>query len=467
MQTAEKAVSPDLARSAPSREPVVCHPIILRGNDTEVFLLGHDGRHSPPRVEIPRNQRTAPHLVDVVQRISGLHAICRFTLPDEGCQAMPRFVVMDTTDDSHSTSAGTRWVPVNEIDWAGDVPTFVCDRFIDALRQANAYAMTNSPTPFSTPRWFEEVSHWVRSKLSSRELTLTGNWTQYNMGPEFSLIRYETDSAPVWFKAVGRPNLHEFTIAAELANLHFPCLPEFIAIQPSWHGWLMHDGGGSPLDETAPLDHWKAAARSLAELQIASLPARQSLLTAGCRDLSTEKLRLQIKPFLNIVEELMAKQPVTPPRRLNQNDLRFIEIHLNRALDEQEALGIADAIGHSDLNPGNVLANPHDAVFLDWAQGHIGQPSITFEFLRALLAKLRPGYESWQQDLRKAYLDAWVDVVTEETMARALNLATLVAPFAFAMSYCSQEGVEHLHPSLEKLLRALARKMFAAARRFA
>lgn len=286
------------------------------------------------------------------------------------------------------------------------------------------------------------------------------------MGPAFSLIRYETNELPVWFKAVGKPNLREFCIHGELAKLRSPHLPETLAVHPDWHGWLMSDANGTHLDRTSDIEHWKTAARSLAESQIESVPACESLLAAGCDDLRMTELRRRIEPFVHMNEQLMAMQPATPPPILSQDNLRFIEVHLQRAIDEMEMLGIPDTIGHSDLNPGNVLVNHECAVFLDWMQGHIGHPVVTFEYLLALLGRLRPDCESWRQAIMTAYFDVWKNTCSdsEARMVRALQLAPFVAPFAFAMSCCPDWNTERISTEIQKLMRALARRMFAAAR---
>jgi len=52
---------------------------------------------------------------------------------------------------------------------------------------------------------------------------------QLNGCETFSLIRFETTQLPVWFKAVGKPNLHEFPITVHsqdcFRNTCRPCSP--------------------------------------------------------------------------------------------------------------------------------------------------------------------------------------------------------------------------------------------------
>lgn len=450
-------------RVSQSAETVVCHPVILRHDDIEVLLVERDGRCSVPLIEVPRRQRVAPHVVSQLRMLWNLEAICRFSLFAEEASNGARFVVLDAVDSFAPAPEGTVWASVHDLTWESSEALATYEGLNRALRQAKEYRFARPPVPFTRPGWFEDVTVWVRSQLTLCGQRLTGCWTQYNMGPAFSLVRYETDELPVWFKAVGQLNLREFAIHMELAKPHSNHVPEVLATHSGWHGWLMRDANGRSLDEIDDIEGWKAAARSLAELQIQVIPKCEALLKAGCDNLRVSQLRPQVGPFINTIAQLIQMQPVTPPRILNSDDLRFTEAHLRRAIDEIEVSGIPDTIGHSDLNPGNVQVNREDAVFLDWMRGHIGHPIVTFEYLLALLGRLHPGCEGWRQELIASYLDPWKSMCSEAQMTHALRFAPLVAPFAFAVNCCLDLDISTMSLELQKLMRSLARRIFAAA----
>ncbi len=65
--------------------------------------------------------------------------------------------------------------------------------------------------PFSRLDWFEDLEQWIKELPALGVLTLTGTVKQLNAAPSFALMRFDTSAGvPLWFKAVGPPNEHEF-----------------------------------------------------------------------------------------------------------------------------------------------------------------------------------------------------------------------------------------------------------------
>ena len=54
---------------------------------------------------------------------------------------------------------------------------------------------------------------------------------------------------------------------------------------------------------------------------------------------------------------------------------------IEEALSLSADLGIPDALGHLDLNPGNVIVSEGQCVFLDWAEAYVGNPLFSFQYL--------------------------------------------------------------------------------------
>jgi len=281
------------------------------------------------------------------------------------------------------------------------------------------------------------------------------------MGPSFCLMRYATSGPDVWFKAVGEPNTKEYSITIKLAELYPSYLPILIGTHAAWNGWLMLDASSQHLDDTWDLRYWQNAATSLAALQIETIGNAETLMAAGCNDFRLKQLEDLIVPFLDAVAGLMAIQPVSPPRVLTSGDLSFVERKLRTACRSLEMLGFPEALGHTDLNGGNVLVNSERAVFIDWAEGNVGHPFLTFEYLLGLLRRCRPDLESWSNAIRSSYCSTWSAMFSAADLARAFHLTPLVAVLAFAASCPGwQEDIRGLEPNLAKLLRALARRMY-------
>lgn len=160
-----------------------------------------------------------------------------------------------------------------------------------ALRELDASATNEKTGPFVGPGWLAELLRWAQEKIAPLGLRLTGAFRQLNASPTFSLIRLETESGAVWFKAAGEPNSHELGVTVALAQLFPGHLPQILGVHRGWNGWLSAEAPGTSLDQIADFAAWERAARELAELQIGSIgkttscSKRRRLRTVGYQNL--------------------------------------------------------------------------------------------------------------------------------------------------------------------------------------
>ncbi len=461
------AASPETERKDQSwnAQTQRCYAVMIRHDDGEILLSRDHDCFSIPVFEIPQRQRVAPNLLPAIQTRFGLSAICRFSLPLSDSDSDGRCVVLEVLDD-RPVGGRMVWIPVSEIEWNRIAPPAARDVLWKALARATAYNAGLVAGRFVRPGWLEEVLSWVRTCLAGQSMELRGTWSQYNMGPDYSLINLDTDGRGVWFKAVGDANLREFSITRQLAELQLPHLAPLLATHENLHAWLMFDCGGNCLDGSASGDQWQAAARGLAELQVASISNCRPLLEAGCQDLRIPVLRDVIEPFLSGMGVLMQQQQTMRPPKLDISELRLIERWLKASCRDLEILGVPDSLGHSDLNSGNVLCDHGGPVFIDWMQGHIGHPFLTFEYLHLLHGRLLPAEAALMAVLHREYLSCWRHVCSARQLEQSLKLVPLVAPFAYALScHDVREGADGMRPELAALLRSLARRIHAEAER--
>jgi hypothetical protein len=111
-----------------------------------------------------------------------------------------------------------------------------------------------------------------------------------------------------------------------------------------------------------------------------------------------------IDPFLARMAEFMAAQEKRSPAPLANSELVSLGEGLKESCLLLRSFGLPDTIGHIDFNPGNILVSPDRCVFLDWAEGCVTNPVITFEYLRRHME--RGGVEEPAADSRlsAAYL---------------------------------------------------------------
>lgn len=448
-----------LAAKAP--ETTTFKVVIARLSNSEVLLV-HDGHNLMlPKVAIPKWTRVTPEIAESVLRLSGLTTISLFHPEVQNTAGEPgdQYAILEPRDSSWQPPTGFHWVSrdglrnsFNSMEAAQSLE--------DALATADAYNSGTLHGPFARAGWFDELVSWAQEQLDPYGLNITGEFRQLNCGPTFSLVRLETTGPAVWFKAVGEPNLREFPITTALAK-HFPdYLPTLVGTQPSCNGWLTFEVQGTMLDENSDLSAWEKAAETLAELQIQSVGQTRLLLDAPSWKIKIGSLLGWIDPFLDVMAELMAKQPKIPPPILSRHDLDELGTQLKDTCCSLGELDLPEGLGHLDFNPGNIMIASEQCVFLDWAEAYVGHPFFTFEYLREHLARMHPTETGWGAKVTSRYLKPWKYLVSADKLSRALEITPLVAIFAYAAGTGAWQDAQRLeNPQLAGYLRALTRRM--------
>src|SRR6185437_6431412 len=130
---------------------------------------------------------------------------------------------------------------------------------------------------------------------------------------------------------------------------------------------------------------------------------------------------------------LMRVQEKHSPAPLTGTELLSLGEGLKEAFSLLQSFGFPDTLGHLDCNPGNLIVSPERCVFLDWAEGCVTNPLITFEYLRRHMERCgirEPAADSW---LCTAYLRPWAAFFSPEDLRRALAAVPPVAVFVHAI----------------------------------
>jgi hypothetical protein len=432
--------------------------IVFNLSGTAVLLQSRPSGYDLPLIDIPRFTRQAQEITTFLRERWHIPSVVLFSdVLEQGPE--PVYVAaLEAQVRTCSMPEGIDWFPVHHA--ISHLLTGKARSVVESsyLRTTNRIA-EDDPEPFSRLGWLRTLQDWVRTVIRPLGMELK-DFQQRNGCETFSLIRFETTQHPVWFKAVGKPNLHEFPITVALAELFPGYLPSVLATRPACHGWLIADAGGQPLDQVEDPLAWKAAATALAGLQIASSGAIDHLLAAGCRDLRTGTLLELVDPFLEVLADLMQQQQKVPPAMLSRSELSDMGSTVKNALHSLESLGLQDTLGHSDFNPGNILVGSQRCVFIDWAGGHVSHPFLTFEYLISHLQKDYPALVRFEDAIRLSYAQRWQSVCLSEHVFEALSFSPLVAVFAYAVAGNSWRDPERLKlPQVPGYLRSLARRM--------
>ena len=127
-------------------------------------------------------------------------------------------------------------------------------------------------------------------------------------------------------------------------------------------------------------------------------------------------------------------------------------------------LDLPVTLGHVDFNPGNIVVALAECCFLDWAEGCVSRPFLTFEYLREHLRRRFRGDDAAMERMVAAYLHPWQGVRHSDTVIQAMAISPLVAVFATAVVDQQWQSVDPLkHQRAAGYFRSLTRRMFREA----
>jgi hypothetical protein len=298
---------------------------------------------------------------------------------------------------------------------------------------------TRSKPRVNDSHWIEEAIAWVESETGTK-LASRRDIRQYNAGIGFALLRFTmTDGQRYWLKATGDPNKHEYAITVCLSKMSrdsqaSDSLPELIAVRSDWNAWIMSGKGEAisdlPTDFVGARLLLRDAVTSLARLQIVTLSHAEDLRSCGAFDQRCERLVSFLSDLEEYLVEAMAQQtsnrvPALPRVRIHE----LVEA-TRHACDRMLRLDLPITILHGDLNRSNLLRY-RGCQFIDWSEGWIGPPLLSFEHL-LLLNRIEHTKDrnDLNVELRLLFCSLWSSDCDPVVMRSAMPLAELLAPVA-------------------------------------
>lgn len=438
--------------------------IIVRRGSSEILFISSDAGWTLPCAKVSPQERLAHQLTAQLNSRLGLPAYCLFIPQLVGSTANTsrrKYAVMESFNQDNGAPQGMRWR--SRLAFMSD-PVEDCDAIEEALGELDSYANHRKAGVFGRPGWLGELLVWAQQHLEPLGLRVNGKFCQFNAGPTFSLVRLETNGPAVWFKATGKPNLHELPITMCLSRLFPANLAPVLGVHSSWNGWLSEEVSSTTLEQFQDPSIWELVSKNLAELQIASIGKSGVLLDAQCQDLRLCRLSEFVSPFLARMAEFMAAQEKQSPPPLTIRELHFLQECLQEALFVLQELHLPDTLGHLDFNPGNILVSPARCVFLDWAEACVTNPFITLEYLAEYGQRPEMAGSDGRERMVSAYCRPWRFLLSPDRLARAAEISPLVAVLVCAVARNTWCSPEILHNDSETgFLRALTRRMHREA----
>jgi Phosphotransferase enzyme family len=438
--------------------------ILLFGRGGDELLLFRSPRgFRLPELHIPRGQRVAPNLNAEAKRSWKLDTVCLLPLEvshGDLAGAASKYHVMELcrTEDLARVAPDLIQMSAVKEDSFADAQDYWAVQ--EGMGVEGPESKHDDRGPFAEFGAFGRISAWVEEQLRPLGLGLDGNFRQLQATASFALIRFATHRGAVWFKAVGDPNLREFSISRLLSAALRQYLPGLLAAKTEWNAWLTEEAGGQGLFESSDPATWCRAAKSLAELQIASLPHTPDLLTADAHDVRSQKLLTMAAPFFLVMEEIMEAQTKTTVPKLSPQEIRAVRERVTEALGKLQEHDIPDALNHLDLNPCNVVVSTNKCTFLDWAQAAVGNPFFSLEYLRQDFLHAFPGRMDAERDFCSSYANRWKPILGDRIGEDLSRLVPIAAAFAFAASALPWDSLKmRQQPELAAFLRSLVRRM--------
>jgi Phosphotransferase enzyme family len=397
------------------------------------ILLGSDGAtFSLPEIAIPPQERIAANINREVERRFGLRVISLYEIDSPVLPDGVFYHAVLSVESSERIPKNTTWMPIASV----SANSFRCEEdfaAIDRFRSLCAKGIADSsPDPFLRLTWFREVTDWVNESLGPYGLHLTGPFRQLNACSTFSLLRFETSGTPVWFKAAGAPNTREYPITLALARICPKFIPKVLATRSDWNGWLAEEAAGTSLFSDTYLPHWEYAAKSLAHLQVQTIPLVQELSRAGARDFSCRYLGSCVEPFVEFLQNHAHRSSDSRVLGLPVSELPELRVSLESVLTTLDELCLPETVGHMDLNPQNIICSDRECVFLDWAEAFIGCPFFSFEYLLQQFRGAFPSQPTVERKFQEAYVAPWRASISSENLALAVSLSPLAGLFAYS-----------------------------------
>jgi len=293
--------------------------------------------------------------------------------------------------------------------------------------------------PWSLPGWMEEAREWIAGRLEALGLEFTGKIDQPHVRPWSTILRAETKTGMVFFKA-GIPALaHEPGLMALLSRWRPDCILVPLAIDLE-RGWmLMPDGGHTlraRLQEGDKSVSWDQVLPLYAGLQQYTASRLPELLGAGAFD-----RRLVTLPGL--LDALVTDLPLLcigledGLSTAQYEELTRLGPVAGQMCSRLAELPIPETLHHDDFHDGNIFVRDGRYLLFDWAESCAAHPFFTLVVgLRSIAYRM--GVEEDNPKiarLRDLYLDYWRGYASPEVLAEALALALPLGMLCRALTW--------------------------------
>ena len=411
--------------------------VVPRRENSEFLALAINGAWQLPEIEVGQGERIARAVTKAMRERLGLETVLLFGSNTEQMEGHNEYfgssyLVLEPRDVNCSASR-TRWIkrkPDCESMLQDSADALVISH---ALQLADAFDSGTRKGDFGRAGWIDDVMEWIQGQLQPHGNTLTGKFDQLSGSACATLVRFETQESAVWFRAYDPRNTAGFVTNVTIAEKHPGQTPKILAAQEKWHALLMEEVQGKRLDEMQDARVWAAALLEMSKLQVSHVADANVLVCQGFKDRRIDILLSDIGPFFELMEEVMARQPKTPPPVLTPSELRVIRDESCSAINRLLKGGIPASLLHGDVGPHNVLISAKGPVYIDWSEASVSHPFLFCEYMLEFIQKDHVNLISHKKDLMRVYAEPWKAFATETEISEAFQLTPILAPLFLAL----------------------------------
>jgi hypothetical protein len=283
-----------------------------------------------------------------------------------------------------------------------------------------------APTPperraWARPGWFAEAAAWTAARLAEAGRPPTGPIEQLRSWSISALLRAETESGAVYFKAVPPLMAAEPSITRGLSERFPDRVPSVLAVDVE-RAWMLVEHAGEPIQGKPEPALRERVLRAIGEMQRASADRLDELIGLGCADRRLAHLAGQI-------DLLLAEAgPISGASAETIAALRAEAPRIRALCAELEAAGPPPTLVHGDLHHGNVAVRDGQPVIFDWTDACVAHPFLD-------LATLFDDDEEPTPELADAYLASFRDFAPPARLRDALRLGRTLGALHQAVSY--------------------------------
>lgn len=352
---------------------------------------------------------------------------CVHNEPDPASREISRVYELENHSPVHDLPLPVSWIGQYDLPHIS-IPDAAVREAVQDWFARQSGAVPQRGAPWTRRGWYVQALSWTVARLRDRGIAPHGTPDQLRVSERCFLLRVHTDVGTCFLKA--SPSRCEPALAVWLA-LRQPERSQEVIEADGDRNWLLLNevpGVVLPLEEVREEPVWEDAVRALAELQVESVRHAEELESLGCPNRGLEVLARRIPALVRDAQAMLLGEECGLSRAQIET-LAALGPTLLSLCEELAHFGIPNALEHGNLVARRILVTMKGPVFMDWTDASISHPFFSaFQLVRDAERMLPDSSGETRRRIRDAYLQPWTSIAPADVLARAFDIARILAP---------------------------------------